>query len=124
MPITLATQKAEIRRITVWSQTGEILCKTLSWKKKSQQRAGGVVQGVGLEFKPHNRKRKKKEVLWITCFRLYYKCISSLISTIEHRDNVLDKTSLGALVMPTIGSFSSKPRICKAPWIILPQIPL
>jgi hypothetical protein len=29
-------------------------------KKKSQKRAGGVAQGVGTEFKPQYRKKKKK----------------------------------------------------------------
>jgi hypothetical protein len=34
MPVILATQEAEIRRITVRSQTRQILHKTLSQKKK------------------------------------------------------------------------------------------
>jgi hypothetical protein len=53
-PVILATQEAEIRRITVWSQPGQIVHETLSWKKPSQKpfRAGGVAQGVGPEFKP------------------------------------------------------------------------
>jgi hypothetical protein len=33
-PIILATQKAEIRRIVAQSQLWQIVCKTLSWKKK------------------------------------------------------------------------------------------
>jgi hypothetical protein len=44
--------------ITVQSQLGQIVCETLSQKKKkSQKRAGGVAQGVGPEFKPqyHNK---------------------------------------------------------------------
>jgi hypothetical protein len=36
MPIILATQEAEIRRIAVQSQPEQIVCKTLSWKKKNQ----------------------------------------------------------------------------------------
>jgi hypothetical protein len=32
-PVSLATQEAEIRRITVGSQQGQILLKTLSLKK-------------------------------------------------------------------------------------------
>jgi hypothetical protein len=32
MPVILATQEAEIRRITVQSQPGQIVCKTLSRK--------------------------------------------------------------------------------------------
>jgi hypothetical protein len=48
MAVILATQAAEIRRIAVRSQPGQIVCKTLCWKKKkSQKRAGEVVQGVG-----------------------------------------------------------------------------
>jgi hypothetical protein len=34
MPIILATQKAEIRRIAVQSQPGQIVYETLSKKKK------------------------------------------------------------------------------------------
>jgi hypothetical protein len=33
MPITLATQEAEMRRITVQSQPRQIVCETLSQKK-------------------------------------------------------------------------------------------
>jgi hypothetical protein len=50
MPVILATQEAEIRRIMVGSQPGQKVHKTLSQKKKkktepSQKRAGGVAQG-------------------------------------------------------------------------------
>jgi hypothetical protein len=51
MPIILATQEAEIRRIGVRSQPRQIICKTLSQKSPSQKRAGGVAQCVGPEFK-------------------------------------------------------------------------
>jgi hypothetical protein len=65
MPIVLATQKAEIRRIEVQSQSRQIVWETLSWKKKnpSQKRAGGVAQGIGPEFKLqyHKKKKNKKE---------------------------------------------------------------
>jgi predicted PP-loop superfamily ATPase len=63
MPVILATQKAEIRRIMVRSQPGQIVCETLAQKKKknpSQKRAGGVIQGVGPEFKPQVLQKKKK----------------------------------------------------------------
>jgi hypothetical protein len=33
-PVVLATQEAEIRRVAVQSQTGQIACKTISQKKK------------------------------------------------------------------------------------------
>jgi hypothetical protein len=42
MPVILATQEAEIRRIGVQSQPREIVRETLSRKKKSQKRTGGV----------------------------------------------------------------------------------
>jgi hypothetical protein len=56
MPVTLATQEAEMRKIAaVQSQPGQIVGKTLSRK-----RAAGVAQGVGPEFKPQYCKKKKK----------------------------------------------------------------
>jgi hypothetical protein len=52
MPIILATQEAEIRRITVQSQPGKIVLRDPHLEKNpSQNRAGGAAQGVGLEFK-------------------------------------------------------------------------
>jgi hypothetical protein len=63
-PVILATQEAGIRRISVQSQYGQIVLKTLSLKKKkklSQKRAEGVAQGVGPKFKPQYGKKKKKE---------------------------------------------------------------
>jgi hypothetical protein len=51
-PVILATQEAEIRRIAVHSQPGQIICETLSRKNPSPKRACGVAQGVGPEFKP------------------------------------------------------------------------
>jgi hypothetical protein len=54
--VILATQEAEIRRITVHSQPGQIVQETPSQKKrkkKSQKRAGGVAQGEWPEFEPH-----------------------------------------------------------------------
>jgi hypothetical protein len=51
MPVILATQEAEIRRIEVQSQSRLIVCYTLSRKYPSQKRVGGVIQGVGPEFK-------------------------------------------------------------------------
>jgi hypothetical protein len=60
-PVILATQEAEIRRILVQSQPGQIVLETLSWKNPSQKKAGGVAQGVDPEFKPQYRKKKKKK---------------------------------------------------------------
>jgi hypothetical protein len=52
MLIILATPEAEIRRIVVPSQPGQIVQETLSQKNPSQNRAGGVAQGIDPEFKP------------------------------------------------------------------------
>jgi hypothetical protein len=52
MLIILATQEAEIRRIAVQSQPGQMVRKTLNQKSPSRKRAGGVTQGVGPEIKP------------------------------------------------------------------------
>jgi hypothetical protein len=52
MPVILATQEAEIRRIMVQSQPEQIVFETLFRKNPSQKRAGGVAYGVGPEFKP------------------------------------------------------------------------
>jgi hypothetical protein len=69
-PVILATQEAEIRRIRVRSQPGQIVPKTLSWKHPTQNKPGGVAQGTGPEFKPQyheeeeerrRRRRKKKK---------------------------------------------------------------
>jgi hypothetical protein len=52
MPVILAAQEAEIRRITI-RQAAQIVCKTLSQKKNfTKKMADGVAQGVGPEFKP------------------------------------------------------------------------
>jgi hypothetical protein len=37
------------------------VCGTISGGKISQERAGGVAQGVGPEFKPQYRQKKKKK---------------------------------------------------------------
>jgi hypothetical protein len=57
---------AEIRRITVQSQPGQILLhKTLSQRTFHKNRTGGVAQGEGPEFKPqYCKKKKKKKVLY------------------------------------------------------------
>jgi hypothetical protein len=64
MPLILATHKAEVRRIEVQSQPVEIVCEPLSRKiGLHKNRAGGVVQGVGSEFKPqhHTHTHTHKE---------------------------------------------------------------
>jgi hypothetical protein len=60
-PVILATQEAEIRRIAVQSQPGQIVCETLSRKTLHKNRAGRVAQGEGPEFNPSTRKNKKEE---------------------------------------------------------------
>jgi hypothetical protein len=60
MPVILATQEAEIRRIEVQTQPKQIVHETLSWKNPSQKRGGGVAQCVGPEFKPQYRKQNKQ----------------------------------------------------------------
>jgi hypothetical protein len=56
-PVILATQKAEIRRITALSQPWQIVQETLSWKTPSQKGEGGLAQGVDPEFKLQNCKK-------------------------------------------------------------------
>jgi hypothetical protein len=58
--IILATQEAEIRRIAVGSQPGQIVRETLSRKTIHKNRDGGVTRVVGPEFKPKYCKKKKK----------------------------------------------------------------
>jgi hypothetical protein len=52
IPIILATQEAEIRRIMVRSQSRQILHETLSQKTFHKNRTEEVAQGEGPEFKP------------------------------------------------------------------------
>jgi hypothetical protein len=59
MPVILVTQEAEIRRIVVQSQPGEIVYETLSRKNPSEERAGGVFQGVGPELKLQFQEKKE-----------------------------------------------------------------
>jgi hypothetical protein len=60
MPVILATQEAEIRRIEVRSQRRQIVLRDPISKnpspKKKNNRAGGVAQGEGPEFKFHTEK--------------------------------------------------------------------
>jgi hypothetical protein len=72
MLVILATQEAEIRRIKVWSQPGQIVLRNLSWKYPSQKRADGVAQGEDPEFKSHYHKNKqtikKPQLLWLNSY--------------------------------------------------------
>jgi hypothetical protein len=51
-PIILDIQEAEIRRIAVQSHPWQIVHETLSQKNHHRNRADGVAQDVGPEFKP------------------------------------------------------------------------
>jgi hypothetical protein len=55
MTVILATQEAEIRRIVVRNQP------SLSCETHHKNRAGGVAQVEGTEFKPQYCKRKEKK---------------------------------------------------------------
>jgi hypothetical protein len=68
-PVILAIQEAEIRRISVWSQPGQIVHKTLSQKYPSQKRTGGVTQGVGRVQTPVLQKKIKTKTkkLQVVC---------------------------------------------------------
>jgi hypothetical protein len=48
-----------IRRITDWSQSGQTIHKTLSQETLHKNRADGVAQGEGPEFKPQYRRGEK-----------------------------------------------------------------
>jgi hypothetical protein len=63
IPVIPATQEAEIRRIVVRSQSGQIVHETLSRKTLYKKRAGGVAQGEGPEFKPQYCKKTEKNHL-------------------------------------------------------------
>jgi hypothetical protein len=59
MPVILATQEAEIRRIAVQSQPGQIVQETLSQKKPFTQKGWWRGSSVAPEFKPQYGKKKK-----------------------------------------------------------------
>jgi hypothetical protein len=58
--VILATQEAEIRGIIVQSQPRKVAHKTLSQKYTTQERAGGVVQGVRPWVQAPVLQKKKK----------------------------------------------------------------
>jgi hypothetical protein len=79
MPVILATQEAEIRRIVVQRQPRQIVCETLPWKNPSQKKAGGVAQGVDPEFKPQYRRKKKKKRNRKQTDFIYYKTTYKIV---------------------------------------------
>jgi hypothetical protein len=66
-----ATQEAEIRRIVVQSQPGQLVHKNLNRKTLHKNRAGGVAQGEGPEFKPQYHQ-KKNVLLFSDCSFIIY----------------------------------------------------
>jgi preprotein translocase subunit Sec63 len=64
MPVILATQEAEIRRIAVQSQPRRIFHKILSRKTLSQKKIGLVewLKVNALSSSPSTLKKKKKQV--------------------------------------------------------------
>jgi hypothetical protein len=61
MPVILATQEAEIRRIAVRSQPGQIAPKTLSQINPSRERACEVAQGSNPGTAHDNNKQQKNK---------------------------------------------------------------
>jgi hypothetical protein len=55
-------QDAEIRKITVQSQPREMVCETLSQKTLHKNRAVGIAQSEGPEFKPQYGQKKRTSV--------------------------------------------------------------
>jgi hypothetical protein len=73
MPVILAAQEAEIRRIVVQSQPRQIVHETLSQKYSSQNRAGGVAQVVEHLLRKHealSAKGKKKKTRYNSIFKI------------------------------------------------------
>jgi hypothetical protein len=62
-PVILVTEDAEIRRMIVQSQPGQTVCKTLSQKKTITKKGCWSSLGVGSEFKPQYRKKKKISII-------------------------------------------------------------
>jgi hypothetical protein len=100
MTIILATQVKEIRKIKVQSQPGQIVFETLSRKNPSHKRASRVAQGVGPEFKPQYRKKKKKKSTEIDK-KNKYKSFSIII--FNHFKRQLSKAKIMAVWCGAIG---------------------
>jgi hypothetical protein len=62
MPVILVTQEAEIWKIMIQGQPGQIFHETLSQKYSTPKRAGGVAQQVEQtpEFKPQHCTKKQQ----------------------------------------------------------------
>jgi hypothetical protein len=68
MSVIPAIQEAEVRRIMVQSQPEKQFSRPYLKKTHPKKRAGGVAQGVGPEFKPQYRKKKKKALSFFVLF--------------------------------------------------------
>jgi hypothetical protein len=72
MPVILVTQEAEIKRIAVWSQPGQIVCNTLSQKNLNTKKAwwsGSRCRAWVQALAPHTKKyfmgmKKQKLVVY------------------------------------------------------------
>jgi hypothetical protein len=62
-PIILDTQKAEISKVGIRSQPGQIVQRPYLENTHYKKRTGGVAQGIGPEFKAQYCKKKKKRKL-------------------------------------------------------------
>jgi hypothetical protein len=60
MPVILATQETEIRRIAIQSQSGQIVHGTLSQKTLHKNRTGGELKVKALSSSPSSTKKRKK----------------------------------------------------------------
>jgi hypothetical protein len=61
MPVILATQEAEIKRIMVQSQRGQIVCETLTQKYLSQKRLTEWLKVKALSSSPSTAKKKRND---------------------------------------------------------------
>jgi hypothetical protein len=60
MPVILATQEANIRRIPFWTQHKQIVCKTLSWIKSITKKLWWSGSRYRPRVQTHNHREKKK----------------------------------------------------------------
>jgi hypothetical protein len=101
MPVILASQEAEIRRITVQSQPKQIVHETLSWKYPTTKRPGKVDQVIeclpskceALSSNSSTAKKKNKK------------------TKNHHSQTLKPSKSLNSYTHPLSGSFSPSPPI-------------
>jgi hypothetical protein len=65
MPVIPATQEAEIRRSMVWSQPGQIVRETLSWKNPSQKLGWWNGSRCRFSMMPHDWWMDQENVVFI-----------------------------------------------------------